>query len=86
LKYPADIEAWLELALTVIDYDLSCQDMDAYKEVSSKEREQWMVKVSGVDADDLGLLSWVLTCSMKKGVMWGCGDGGNRLFTFFHEL
>ncbi len=59
MKYPADIEAWLELALTVIDYDLSCQDMDAYKEVSSKEREQWMVKVSGVDADDLGLLSWV---------------------------
>jgi hypothetical protein len=32
LKYPADIEAWLELALTVIDYDLSCQDMDAHKE------------------------------------------------------
>ncbi len=46
MKYPADIEAWLELALTVIDYDLSCQDMDAHKEVSS-------------DADDLGLLSWV---------------------------
>jgi hypothetical protein len=42
LKYPADIEAWLELALTVIDYDLSCQDMDAHKEVSSEEREQWM--------------------------------------------
>ncbi len=59
MKYPADIEAWLELALTVIDDDLSCQDMDAHKEVSSEEREQWMVKVSGVDADDLGLWSWV---------------------------
>ncbi|CAM6010772.1 unnamed protein product [Sphagnum balticum] len=32
LKHPGDIEAWLELALTIIDYDLTCQDVDAQKE------------------------------------------------------
>jgi hypothetical protein len=32
LKHPGDIEAWLELALTIIDYDLTCQDIDAQKE------------------------------------------------------
>lgn len=33
-KEPEDIEAWLELALTRIDFDLHCTDIDAYNEVS----------------------------------------------------
>nr|PNR52505.1 hypothetical protein PHYPA_008879 [Physcomitrium patens] len=31
-KEPEDIEAWLELALTRIDFDLHCTDIDAYNE------------------------------------------------------
>lgn len=40
MKHPGDIEAWLELALTIIDYDLTCQDVDAQKEVSSEDARQ----------------------------------------------
>lgn len=31
---PGDVEAWLELALAQIDFDLNCTDTDAYNEVS----------------------------------------------------
>ena len=34
IKEPGDVEAWLELGLTHIDFDLNCVDMDAYNDVS----------------------------------------------------
>lgn len=40
---PGDIEAWLELALIRIDFDLNCTDNDAYNEVSQLQTEDCFI-------------------------------------------
>ncbi|CAK9231302.1 unnamed protein product [Sphagnum troendelagicum] len=53
LKHPGDIEAWLELALTIIDYDLTCQDVDA-------QRKALYILSRALEANPSVVMLWVV--------------------------